>query len=126
MGAMRAYTFYYNIVGGALSSAGDIKDPSGNSVSGVTFNGTAWSHSISGANIIINHGLGDTVITAVSYGINGTNTLVRTFNGTTTGQYSMFLTSATSLTLYSVTQSNAGFTGSGTGTYLSIKLLTIY
>jgi hypothetical protein len=108
-------TYLYKIVvattGGTISGITSATAPSGANLIGAP----GWSISISGVNVIVNHPLGNTVISGFSLGVNAGNNLIRPYTGNSAAQFAMFASNSFgTLTFYSNTAANAGFNGAAT------------
>ena len=113
------------VVGGAINAITSATAPSGANLVGAP----GWNFSVSGVNVIMNHPLGNTIFQGFSKGVNGANTLIRPYSGTTSAQFSMFASNSYgTMTFFSNSAASAGFTSSGTdATALTITFTsTVY
>ena len=113
-GTIKNYTITLATSNGALASVISATDPVCNDLIGAT----GWTFTVtSGTVFTMIHPLGNAIIGSWTNGTNGSNVLTRTFNGNTTGNYSMFQNSAfTTVNWYSLNGTNAGYATSGAGT----------
>ena len=120
-----AYSIVVGVVGGAINAITSATAPSGANLVGAP----GWNFSVSGVNVIMNHPLGNTIFQGFSKGVNGANTLIRPYSGTTSAQFSMFASNSYgTMTFFSNSAASAGFTSSGTdATALTITFTsTVY
>lgn len=113
----KPYKLVVNINGGTVNSITALYDPSGVNINGVG----GWSVVANSPNpnsVTITHPLGVPLTDFFSIGINGSNTIIRSFILLQTTQYSVHQNSSfTTATVYSISTTNAGFAGSGTGDF---------
>jgi hypothetical protein len=106
-----------NISNNVVNSITALYDPSGVNINGVG----GWSvavNSPSPNSVTITHPLGVPLTDFFSIGINGSNTILRTFIQLGITQYSVHQNSSfTTAIIYSITSANTGFTASGTGDF---------
>jgi len=109
-GVLYNYKIVVATVGGTISSITSATAPSGANLIGAS----GWTFTVSPPNVIVTHPLGNTITSGYSEG-NNTNILVRPYSGTSSAQFSMFLSNSyQTVTFYSNTAANAGFNGAAT------------
>ncbi len=116
VGSIQDYKITIGTTAGVLSSITSAVGPDGSNLIGAV----GWTFTItSNTQFTITHPLGQKVVGAFSIGMNATNALTRTFAGIASSQVSMYQNLAfTQIDFYSLSASNMGYAGSGTGTLI--------
>lgn len=111
---MKIYTVVIDTLNGVLNAVSSATDPVGNNLIGVS----GWTFTVTSATVFtIGHPLGNVITGAFTNGLNGSNVLTRTFAGNTTGNYSMYQNSSfDTMTYYSLSATNAGYSTVGAST----------